>query len=99
MPNPKATEAMKKILKQTPVADDGAQIKRFEEPSKSYLGKLKDGIKERVMNPDFYTEKGIKPKHDPSRNLGKFLHKPKTAPVDDGSKDPNAAGSKVRPGF
>lgn len=68
MPNDKATAAMGKILDQTPVADDGAQVKRLNTPSQK--------------------------RPDPSGNLGKFLH-----PKKDGSRDPNAAGTKVRPGY
>ncbi len=61
-----------KVISQTPVAEDGAQPKRFSEPSQK--------------------------RPDPSKNLGKFLH-PKSSPVSEGSKNENAAGSKVRPGF
>lgn len=39
-----------------------------------------------------------KKRPDMSSNLGKFLH-PKSSPASNGSKDPNAAGSKVRAGY
>lgn len=86
MANDKATAAMQKMM------DENRRVNSLLDDARAQGTIDEDGNATKKLN----TPSQKRP--DPSRNLGKFLH-PKSSPTSEGSKDPNAAGSKVRPGY